>query len=85
MITPEFLDEDNFIKVKFVVFSVAFLFDQLILFNSLIFNIIFYLSQKMVLIHTIFFMYFLYSLFLNLFNQNYTNSYKGVFMKKLLK
>jgi len=62
MVTPISLDEDNSIEVKFVVFCIAFLLDLLILPNSFIFYVVFYLSQKMVLIH-IYLMCFLYSVF----------------------
>lgn len=41
MITPKFLNEDNFIEVQLVVLGIAFLLDLLILFDSFIFNVVF--------------------------------------------
>jgi len=63
MVTPISLDEDNSIEVKFVVFCIAFLLDLLILPNSFIFYVVFYLSQKMVLIHIYLLCVFIFCIF----------------------
>lgn len=50
---PISLDEDDFIEVEFKVLVGIFLFDLLILFESFTFDIVFYLCQKMVIIHVL--------------------------------